>query len=232
MSLLGVVAGFMTHEFGAAVAVLQAAQRDLESANDPLATERAARLADRIKTLQQFATYASGYIQGSKTAPDSPYKALPRLRQVAKVFGSYAAERHIAVEISVEKDLDAPLVPSSLYNGIAQNLLSNALKATTSNPSSDPQTIAFRAWNERRWHTIEVSDTGVGIDDTLRDRVFDPLFTTTSRRLDPLGSGMGLGLTLVRRGAAAYGGTANVVDPPPGFNTCIQVRIPLAQEGP
>lgn len=231
MSLLGVVAGFMTHEFGAAMAVLQAAQRDLEGANEPSASERAARLADRIKTLQQFAAYASGYVQGSKTTPDSPYKALPRLRQIAKVFGSYAAERGIAVKIDVEKDVDAPLVPPSLYNGIAQNLLSNALKATTANPSSDPQTIAFRAWNERSWHTIEVSDTGVGIDDTLRDRVFDPLFTTTSRRLDPLGSGMGLGLTLVRSGAAAYGGTANVVDPPPGFNTCIQVRIPLAQEG-
>ena len=232
MSLLGVVAGFMTHEFGTAVAVLQAAQRDLEGAKDPSASERAARLADRIKTLQQFATYASGYVQGSKTTPDSPYKARPRLRQVAKVFGSYAADRHIAVEIDVEKDVDAPLVPPSLYNGIAQNLLSNALKATTANSDSDPQTIAFRAWNGRSWHTLEVSDTGVGIDDALRDRVFDPLFTTTSGRLDPLGSGMGLGLTLVRRGAAAYGGSANVVDPPPGFNTCIQVRIPRTQEGP
>ena len=232
MSLLGVVAGFMTHEFGAAVAVLQAAQRDLEGANDPSASKRAARLADSIATLQQFAAYASGYVQGSKTTPDSPYKARPRLRQIAKVFGSYAAERHIAVEIDVEKDVEAPLVPPSLYNGIAQNLLSNALKATTANPSSDPQKIAFRAWNERSLHTLEVSDTGVGIDDALRDRVFDPLFTTTSGRLDPLGSGMGLGLTLVRRGAAAYGGSANVVDPPPGFNTCIQVRIPLVQEGP
>jgi len=232
MSLLGVVAGFMTHEFGAAVAVLEEAKRDLEGANDPSASERVTRLEDHIKTLQQFANYASAYVQGSKTTPDSPYKALPRLRQVAKVFRSYAAERHIDVKIDVEKDLDAPLVPPSLYNGIAQNLLSNALKATTANPSSDPQTIAFRAWNERSWHTIEVSDTGVGIDDALRDRVFDPLFTTTSGRLDPLGSGMGLGLTLVRRGAAAYGGSANVVDPPPGFNTCVRVRIPLAQEGP
>lgn len=231
MSLLGVVAGFMTHEFGVAVSVLQAAQRDLEKAKDPSASKRADRLADSIKTLQQFAAYASGYVQGSKTTPDSPYKARPRLRQIAKVFGSYAAERHIAVEIDVERDVEAPLVPPSLYNGIAQNLLSNALKATTANPSSDPQTIVFRAWNERSWHILEVSDTGVGIDDALRDRVFDPLFTTTSSRLDPLGSGMGLGLTLVRRGANAYGGSANVVSPPPGFNTCIQVRIPLVQEG-
>ncbi|MCY3850080.1 MAG: sensor histidine kinase [Acidimicrobiaceae bacterium] len=230
MSLLGVVAGFMTHEFGVAVSVLQAAQRDLEGANDPKTSKRAARLADSIETLQQFAAYASGYVQGSKATPDSPYKARPRLRQIAKVFGRYAAERHIAVEIDVEKNVEAPLVPPSLYNGIAQNLLSNALKATTANPSSDPQKIAFRAWNERSLHTLEVSDTGVGIDDALRNRVFDPLFTTTSGRLDPLGSGMGLGLTLVRRGAAAYGGNANVVDPPPGFNTCIQVRIPLVEE--
>ena len=229
MSLLGVVAGFMTHEFGAAVKVLEDAQGDLEDANYPSASKHAARLADRVKALQQFAAYASGYVQGSKTTPDSPYKALPRLRQVSKIFGTYAAERHIAVEIAVDKDVDAPLVPPSLYNGIAQNLLSNALKATTANPSSDPQKIAFRAWNERSWHTMEVSDTGVGIDDALRERVFDPLFTTTSGRLDPLHSGMGLGLTLVRRGAVAYGGSANVVDPPPGFHTCIQVRIPLDQ---
>lgn len=231
MSLLGVVAGFMTHEFGVAVKVLEDAQSDLAEANDPLAARRATELAESINTLQQFQDYATAYIRGSKTTPDSPYKVRPRLRLVAKVFRTYATERHISVDIDVEKDVDAPLVPPSLYDGIAQNLLTNALKATTANRSTDPQTIAFRAWNELSWHTVEVSDTGVGIEDALRDRVFDPLFTTTSGRLDPLGSGMGLGLTLVRRAAAAYGGSASVVDPPPGFNTCIRVRIPLTPEG-
>lgn len=58
--------------------------------------------------------------------------------------------------------------------------------------------------------------------------VFDPLFTTTENRRDPLGSGMGLGLALVRRGAEAFGGKAELVAPPPGFATCIEIRLPNA----
>ena len=56
---------------------------------------------------------------------------------------------------------------------------------------------------------------------------FDPLFTTTKSRNDPLGSGMGLGLSLVRRSAEVYGGSAELVAPPSGFSTCFRVRLPM-----
>ncbi|USQ98532.1 HAMP domain-containing histidine kinase [Caulobacter sp. RL271] len=124
----------------------------------------------------------------------------------------------------------APLVPPSLYNGIALNLYTNALKAVTAKVGTEQGTIAFRAWNDNRWHYLEVSDTGVGIPHALHERVFDPLFTTTQSKNDPLGSGMGLGLALVKRGAEAFGGRAELVDPPPEFATCVRIRIPLQTE--
>ena len=137
-------------------------------------------------------------------------------------------KRNIKVEISAAPGLSAPMVPVSLYNGLALNLYTNALKAVTAKVGSQPGKIAFRAWNEGRWHYLEVSDTGIGIPSALLERVFQPLFTTTQSRNDPLGSGMGLGLTLVRRGAEAFGGRTDLVAPAGDFATCVRVRLPLS----
>ena len=230
MSLLGVVAGFMTHEFGAAIKELEEAHKELVelAKNDREFSARAQSFKRHIDKLREFATYSSGYVQGAKTKPSKPYKARPRLQRVKRYFGQYAKERGINVDTSgVEEDLFAPLVPAALYDGIALNLYTNALKAVTSSTSSEKGEIAFRAWNEGRRHFLEVSDNGVGIPDALTERVFDPLFTTTEARNDPLGSGMGLGLSLVKRGAQAFGGAVELVNPPPGFSTCFRVRIPM-----
>ncbi len=230
MSLLGVVAGFMTHEFGTALQELKDAQSQLQalakSAPEFSANEKA--LTQHITNLTEFVTYSSGYIAGSKSTPSEPYPVRPRIQQMIRIFGQYATDRGIAVDLMVEKNLVAPLVPVSLYNGIALNLYTNALKAVTARAGHGRRAIAFRAWNDQDSHYLEVSDTGIGIPSALRERVFDPLFTTTGSRRDPLGSGMGLGLALVQRGVAAFGGRVGVVDPPPEFVTCVRVRLPLA----
>jgi signal transduction histidine kinase len=232
MSLLGVVAGFMTHEFETALDVLIQAQDRVAvlARRDAGLKTAAAALAEHIGTLQEFFKYSQGYIHGATSRPLRPYPAKPRIQQVERVFGKYAAERDIKVQIDIAGDVLAPLVPVALYNGIALNLYTNALKAVTAKLGNDERKIAFRAWNEQQWHFLEVSDTGIGIPSALRERVFDPLFTTTANNRDPLGSGMGLGLALVKRGAEAYGGRAEVVEPPPTFVTCVRIKLPLTTE--
>lgn len=232
MSLLGVVAGFMTHEFGVALHELQTTLKDLKALarTQPKFNKTVHSFDQHIRALRDFVSYSQGYIRGARLNPTKPYPVRPRLQQVKRIFGKYAEDRNISVEVSAESDLMAPNVPVSLYNGIALNLFTNALKAVTAKAGNNARVIAFRAWNDAQWHYLEVSDTGVGIPATLRRRVFDPLFTTTYSRQDPLGSGMGLGLTLVRRGSEAYGGRAELVKPPPNFATCVRVRLPLEIE--
>ncbi len=234
MSLLGIVAGFMTHEFGAALAELDKSQRRLLdlAKKDPAFAESATQIGQHVSTLREFAAYAQAYIHGAGARPSRPYTARPRILQVTRVFGKYASDRGIDIDIEVEADLMAPLVPLSLYSGITLNLYTNALKAITAKAGRGDRRIAFRAWNERGWHHLEVSDTGVGIPDTLRNRIFDPLFTTTSAtsNRDPLGSGMGLGLALVKRGTESFGGKVELTEPPPGFSTCFHIRFPLAEQ--
>lgn len=232
MSLLGVVGGFMTHEFGVAIAELREAQKELEALaeEEPRFRMTADSFRRRAETLEGFVSYSRAYVQGARVPTVRPYAVRPRILQVVKVFGQYAQDRNIDIEIGVEPDLMAPPVPAALYNGVAQNLFTNALKAVTARADGNLK-IAFRAWSDRREHFLQVSDTGIGIPAAVKERVFDPLFTTTDSRQDPLGSGMGLGLSLVRQGVAAFGGKVALVDPPAGFTTCMEARFPLKDLG-
>lgn len=50
---------------------------------------------------------------------------------------------------------------------------------------------------------IAVSDTGPGVPEELRSRVFEPFFTTRAK-------GVGLGLAIARQVVEAHGGTLDV----------------------
>ena len=119
----------------------------------------------------------------------------------------------------------------AIYTGIVLNLYTNALKAVIAeNPKGKKPRIELRAWNERAWHVLEVVDNGVGIPDDIRERIWDPLFTTTSNSYNPLGSGMGLGLSLVKRLTESIHGRIDLTDPPPGFSTCFKLRLKQTHE--
>ena len=189
MSLLGVIAGYMTHEFDTALDDIQKAHRELlELADDDT---RFIAFADTLEgclgRLEEFSRYSRAYVTGVRNEGSKSFLVRPRIRQIVKLFSSYTDERDIEIEVHATKQLKAPGVPVTLYNGILQNLFTNALKAVSAKRGSSERMIAFRAWNDPKWHYLQVSDTGVGIPPVLRDRVFDPLFSTTDVDSDALG---------------------------------------------
>jgi PAS domain S-box-containing protein len=70
---------------------------------------------------------------------------------------------------------------------------------------------------------ISVSDTGAGIEPTVRERIFEPYFTTRD-----IGQGQGLGLSVVHGIVASHGGSLSV-DSQVGQGTTLHVFLPCIQ---
>lgn len=79
---------------------------------------------------------------------------------------------------------------------IITNLLTNALHATS---DVENPIIEVKIKENQKDVVLSVSDNGKGIPEEVRDKVFEPKFTTKS-------SGMGLGLSMVKNIIQAYGG--------------------------
>lgn len=228
MSSLGVLAGFMTHEAAQAAAALEQASNVLSRLwrRYPQLKEHAQLVADSKSSMDSLLEYARSFIDAAQTSRATAFKAAPQIRRVISTLQRFADQRQIAVKIEVDSSLEVPPMPVTVYSGVLLNLYTNALKAILALKQSRREAlVVFRARNDSRGHVIEVLDTGVGIPPDLRSRIWDPLFTTTSRMDNPLGSGMGLGLTLAKQLVVGFGGRIDLVDPPQGFSTCFRVRF-------
>jgi PAS domain S-box-containing protein len=98
---------------------------------------------------------------------------------------------------------------------VFQNLLSNAIEAMP-----DGGTITVRSTVDGNKSVVEVTDTGVGMDQKTLKQIFNPIFTTKSK-------GLGLGLPICQRLIALHGGTIDVQSEL-GRGTTVVVRLPWA----
>jgi signal transduction histidine kinase len=96
-------------------------------------------------------------------------------------------------------------VPDSLTVPAISDALPKMLKQMLDNANQFTQqgsiTLECRLKDERNVNFI-VTDTGIGISDENAERVFIPFL-----KLDYYSEGLGIGLTLIRRGAELMGGT-------------------------
>lgn len=104
---------------------------------------------------------------------------------------------------------------------IAQNLVSNAIKYT----ESGGVVVGVRRRAGLIW--LEVRDSGVGISEADRARIFDE-FQRAVRDGGP--QGMGLGLSIVRRACAKLGHPLEV-ESQPGRGTVFRVGLPPVRPG-
>jgi len=200
--------------------------KKLARSNDQIA-EDVPKLEKAVKEFNGYLDYTSAFVGSIRgSVEETSFPVATQLQDVVDRFGAFADERGIKVKVVADDDCLSPKMSVAIYTGIALNLYTNALKAVIAEvPNDDTRRIEFRAWNERSWHVLEVVDNGVGIPEDIRERIWDPLFTTTSNAFNPLGSGMGLGLSLVKRLAESIHGRIELAEPPAGFSTCFRLRL-------
>ena len=118
-----------------------------------------------------------------------------------------ARRRGVDLDASVPKDVRARFAPEKVER-VLFNLITNALRHTPSDGS-----VAVRVEQLGREVQVSVEDTGEGLDEEARQRMFDRFW-----RGDPARSvrGAGLGLAIARGIVEAHGGRIWAESPPDG----------------
>lgn len=141
--------------------------------------------------------------------------------------------KKIDLQFKAASDTLRAWVDPKSFDKIILNLLSNAYKFTPEGGKiemmihtghNDTETGALRDYVE-----IIVSDTGIGISESERNRIFDRFYQIhNSQNNSNVGTGIGLHLT--RSLVELHYGTIRVEDNPEGTGSRFIVRLPLGKE--
>jgi PAS domain S-box-containing protein len=123
-----------------------------------------------------------------------------------------------SIQTDAKVDIDAKKVmaDSAYMRRIMGNLISNAVQAMPNGGK-----LAVRACRKAGDVVITVEDTGVGIPDEAKPKLFQPLFTTKSK-------GQGFGLAVVKRLTEALNGTITF-DSEEGKGTKFTIKLPVGR---
>jgi PAS domain S-box-containing protein len=111
-----------------------------------------------------------------------------------------AVLRSCQMETSLEANLRAIDGDPVQLQQVLLNLVINAFDAMRDTPPSSRKVVIATQSNGDGTVRTSVRDHGVGISEDMRDRLFDPFFSTKTE-------GLGMGLAIVRSIVEAHGGT-------------------------
>jgi signal transduction histidine kinase len=141
---------------------------------------------------------------------------------VATGVEGLAAEKGLALEVSVAPDLPIGKGDERRLSQVLMNLVGNAIKFTDAGRVS----IAARAADGH--FVVAVGDTGPGIAVADRQRIFEE-FQQVDGSATRRKGGTGLGLSIARRIVSLHGGRI-AVDSEPGTGSTFTVTVPVRVE--
>jgi signal transduction histidine kinase/heme-degrading monooxygenase HmoA len=168
-----------------------------------------------VSDLADTARVAGGDIELQQTQVN----LVQQLRELATAWDALAHEQHKSFVYRVTQDTVPVLGDVDRLQQVFSNLVNNAFKYT---PPGGTVTVSLKT--EDAWAVVSVEDEGEGIPHELLPRIFE-LF----QRATTTGSGLGVGLAVVKALVAAHRGTVTAASDGLGRGATFTVRLPLAQ---
>ncbi|MGZ5436996.1 MAG: sensor histidine kinase [Pyrinomonadaceae bacterium] len=221
LAALGQMAATVAHEVKNPLSAIKSIAQVM-SEDEALKTQHARDLSlivgetDRLNnTVTQLLSFAR-----TQTPASTPSTAAEIAGTVVSLFRAEAEEKGVTLRSAARCDAKLDGVQTSAVRDALSNLLLNGLQATPRGGmvkiecDIDAQSLVFT-----------VSDSGPGIPEAMREKVWQPFFTTRQR-------GTGLGLAIVRKRMQEAGGTAVLAPSTNGEGARFELRVALSEARP
>ncbi len=189
--------------------------------------DRIRQLADMTEQLMILVRAQEGQVVGATDVPLEPL-----VREVAAAMAPLARERNVTLDI---RPMDDALIYADrvLLTRVVDNIVRNAVQYNRPGGSvtisADVEEAGGTNWTSA--HTLlRVSDTGQGIPEADRARVFERFYRVERSRNRRTG-GAGLGLAIAHEVVRLFGGTIRIASSSPE-GTTIEVRMPGGRAAP
>lgn len=234
MEAIGTLAGGIAHDFNNILFIILGNIELLLSdiPNDsPLRESLETSLKSALKAkdlIKQILTFSRKERHGIKAVDISR-----AVKESLKLLNS-TIPSHIEIHHSIEKKCGYVHAEPTHIHQIVMNLCSNAYHAmeisggslTISLGNADVKAMApeLDAAPKGRYVCLSIADTGIGIENTLLKKIFDPYYTTKG-----VGKGTGLGLSVVHGIVNSYNGYIHTSSQP-GKGTEFKIYLPCSDK--
>lgn len=219
LAAIGETAGMVGHDIRnplqSIIGELYLARTNLTSLPDSHAIED---LKENIGYIEDQIIYVNKIVQDLQDYAKMPQPQLHETdleKTVQDVLSSMNIPDTITVSYSLEAGFPKINTDPVFLKRILTNLTSNAIQAT---PNGGKLDITATCKDKKVFITVE--DTGVGIPDDVKEKLFKPLFTTKSK-------GQGFGLAVVKKLIEALEGKVTV-ESQLGRGTRFTLEFPMA----
>jgi len=174
---------------------------------DDLPSEVRGSVSDIISQSDRLEGWIRAFLIRAREEPDSAARLIPLdpiIRRCLTHFGNQMTAR--GIECAFTEDENVPLIgmPAPELEQVLNSALSNSIEAMR-----DGGRIKIRRMMQMNGRVhITITDTGPGVPDEMKERLFKPFETGKS-------SGIGVGLALARRIMERFGGSLNLENAPP-----------------
>jgi signal transduction histidine kinase len=217
LATLGAAVAKIQHDLRNILSSAQLASDRLAKVDDPVVQRLTPRL---VASLDRAVALATNTLRYGRADEHPPVRRIVPLAPIvdeaieANHLGE-ASEQTLVFANRIEQTVEIDADPEQLYR-IVLNLVRNAAQALSDRPDG---VIAISARRDYRQVEIDVEDNGPGIQESLRDRLFQP-FSGSSRP-----GGSGLGLAIARDLARSHGGEVSLISTTAN-GTVFRIAIP------
>lgn len=204
--------------------------------NDQVILNRLNLLQSNIESFNTYTSYFDAVISQNVSRNIKPIDLRKTINSFWKTIENDLIKNNIQLnepEIEGNYLFSCPMHPSE-WSSILFNLFTNSKKAVKRSNKIGKINIECGKIDSKVY--LKFSDTGDGIKEENKEKIFEEFFTTSSpNTLDNLeiqneNVGTGLGLKIVKDILSSYRGKIFVDEPKEGFSTTIYIEVPVATE--